>query len=58
MMRYSIGSPGQAAEQRAGRIRAAMSLVDERYPDFEPTFAADKLSDGHGLALSRETLRK
>ena len=32
---------------------AAMSLVGERYPDFGATFAAQKLSEEHGLAVSR-----
>ena len=35
----------------------AMSLVRERYVDFGPTFAAEKLAELHGCALSRETLR-
>ncbi len=43
-----------AAEVR----QAAMSLVRARHPDFGPTFAAEKLSEEHGLSLSRETLRK
>ena len=38
--------------------RQALSLVRERYADFGPTFAAEKLAEEHGLALSRETLRK
>ncbi len=42
----------------AGVRQAAMSLVRERCADFGPTFAAEKLSDEHGLSVSRETLRK
>ena len=42
----------------AGVRQAAMSLVRERYADFGPTFAAEKLSEDHGLSVSRETLRK
>ena len=41
-----------------GVRRAAMSLVGERYPDFGPMFAAQKLLEEHDLSVSRETLRK
>lgn len=34
-----------------------MALVRERYPDFGPTFAAEKLRELHGIELARETLR-
>ncbi|MDE0270078.1 MAG: helix-turn-helix domain-containing protein [Gammaproteobacteria bacterium] len=37
--------------------RAAVDLVRERYPDFGPTFACEKLVEDHGRRLSRETLR-
>ena len=35
----------------------ALSLVRERYADFGPTLAAEKLAEVHGLQISRETLR-
>ncbi len=35
-----------------------MGLVRERYADFGPTLAAEKLSALHGLSVSRETLRQ
>jgi hypothetical protein len=35
----------------------ALSIVRERYADFGPTFAAEKLAEVHGCKLSRETLR-
>jgi Winged helix-turn helix len=35
----------------------ALSLVRERYADFGPTLAAEKLAAQHGCTLSRETLR-
>ena len=38
--------------------RAAMELVRERYADFGPTFACEKLVEVHGHRLSVETLRK
>ena len=61
------GAAGMASGHRGRRPnnaldeavrRAAMSLVGERYPDFGPTFAAEKLAEEHGLSVSRETLRK
>ena len=35
----------------------AMTLVRERYADFGPTLAAEKLAERDGLRVSRETLR-
>jgi hypothetical protein len=35
----------------------ALSIVRERYADFGPTFAAEKLAEQHRCAVSRETLR-
>src|ERR1700682_4688360 len=41
-----------------GEVRdLAVSLVRERYADFGPTLAAEKLAERHGCAVSRETLR-
>src|SRR5690349_23263160 len=34
----------------------ALTLVRERYADFGPTFAHQKLTEQHGLAFSVETL--
>ena len=36
---------------------AALALIRERYADFRPTLAAEKLAQLHGIALGRETLR-
>ncbi len=36
----------------------AMTIVKERYADFGPTLAAEKLAELHGCQVSRETLRK
>ncbi|MEI4264009.1 ISNCY family transposase [Roseovarius sp. D0-M9] len=36
----------------------AVTLVQENYIDFGPTFASEKLAEDHGLKISRETLRK
>ena len=35
----------------------ALSLVRDRYADFGPTMAAEKLATQHGCSISRETLR-
>src|SRR6202040_1859780 len=35
----------------------APAIVRERYPDFGPTLAAEKLAEHHGCSVSRETLR-
>lgn len=35
-----------------------LMLVRERYLDFGPTLAAEKLQEEHGVTVSRETLRK
>ncbi len=36
----------------------AMAIVRERYADFGPTLAAEKLAERDGLTVSRETLRR
>src|SRR5262244_640378 len=35
----------------------ALSIVRERYCDFGPSLAAEKLAERHGCSISRETLR-
>ena len=37
---------------------AALAIVRERYADFGPTLAAEKLAEHHGIAASKETLRR
>jgi hypothetical protein len=50
------GKPGN--HRLAAEVRTlALSLVRERYADFGPTFAAEKLAEVHGGSVSRETLR-
>jgi transposase len=41
-------------EEMRGRV---LSLYQERYPDFGPTFAMEKLLECDGIAISDETLR-
>jgi Winged helix-turn helix len=36
----------------------SMALIHAHYADFGPTLAAEKLSERHGLCVSRETLRQ
>jgi transposase len=38
--------------------RRALAICRERYGDFGPTLACEKLREEHGIALSDETLRK
>src|SRR5829696_2670504 len=64
------GGPGAAglASRRRGRpsnrrypeqVReAALAAIRERYPDFGPTLAAEKLAEIHDLELGRETVRR
>ncbi len=41
------------------RIKARiLKLCRERYRDFSPTFASEKLEELEGVRVSRETLRK
>ncbi|TDG21740.1 hypothetical protein EYW47_20460 [Paraburkholderia silviterrae] len=36
----------------------AMALVRERYPDFGPTLACEKLRECHGIRQAKEMVRK
>ncbi|HHT3530992.1 TPA: ISNCY family transposase [Enterobacter asburiae] len=68
VQRYRIEGPqGLVSRRRGQRPNNAftsefrtlvISLVRDKYPDFGPTFACEKLREIHGLALSAETLRK
>src|SRR5438876_9636650 len=50
------GRPSNRRLPDATRDRA-LALIRERYADFGPTFALQKLTEAHGLTLSVETLR-
>jgi transposase len=61
------GARGLVSKRRGRRANNAMesefrqrvmALVAERYSDFGPTLATEKLAELHGLRVSRETLRK
>jgi hypothetical protein len=51
---------GRPSNRRHGAIfrRTVLTLVRERYCDFGPTLAAEKLATRHGLYLGVETLRQ
>jgi hypothetical protein len=60
------GAPSRLSKRRGKRSNhrlpdearsLALSLVRDRYADFGPTFAAEKLAALHGCQVSRETLR-
>lgn len=36
----------------------ALSIIQERYRDFGPTLAREKLEEVHGLVLGKETIRR
>src|ERR1700687_6017780 len=67
LRRYCEGGGSTIRNQRRGRpsnnrlpdvVRDhAIALVRERYADFGPTFAAEKLAERDDLRVSRETLR-
>jgi Winged helix-turn helix len=50
------GCPSNRRKPEALRSKA-LSIIGERYSDFGPTLAAEKLREVHGIALGRETLR-
>ena len=61
------GAPGLVSRQRGRRSNRelpaalrerALELVRERYADFGPTLACEKLREQHELETSRETLRR
>jgi hypothetical protein len=51
---------GRASNHQLGRgvLVQAVELVKERYPDFGPTFANEKLRQKHGVNLSTWSLRR
>ena len=51
------GRPGNRRHPDAVR-EAALAAIRERYPDFGPTLATEKLAEVHGLRLGRETVRR
>ena len=64
---YRLGGADGLISKKRGRTSnrktpddvrlTAMAIVKERYADFGPTLAAEKLLELHDLTISRETLR-
>src|SRR5712691_10170236 len=50
------GRPSNRGKPKELRDKA-LAIIREQYWDFGPTLAAEKLHEGHGIALGRETLR-
>ena len=62
-----LGAAGLASRKRGRRGNRrldentacrALAIIRERYADFGPTLACEKLFECHGLQLSKETVRK
>ena len=51
------GQPGNR-QLMPGLAERALGIIRERYADFGPTLAWEKLSEIHGLYLTKETVRK
>lgn len=51
---------GQASNNQlsADCKKQAVELIKKKYPDFNPAFAHEKLTEVHGLKLSRESVRQ
>lgn len=66
--RYEPAGPAGLVSARRGQpsnrelpvdVRAReMALVRERYADFGPTLACEKLAESHGVILAKETVRR
>jgi transposase len=61
------GPPGLVSKRRArpsnrqlspGLDNMALSLIRDRYADFGPTLACEKLRELHGIVIGKETIRK
>ncbi|MBR8250145.1 ISNCY family transposase [Burkholderia cenocepacia] len=68
VIRYRERGPGGVASGHRGRpgnrklddglALRALTIIRERYADFGPTLACEKLWECHGIRLAKETLRK
>jgi len=54
------GLRGKPAHNRIAQatLDDATALLREKYPDFKPTFAAEKLAERHEISLSKEKVRQ
>ena len=53
----SRGKPGNRKLDET-LVKECMTKIREKYSDFKPTFAAEKLLDNHNLKIGREKLRQ
>lgn len=51
------GRPGNRKLDDGLSVRA-LTIIRERYPDFGPTLAREKLEECHGIRLCKETVRR
>jgi len=51
------GQPGNHRIPEATK-EYTLSIIKEKYTDFRPTFATEKLQEHHGISLSEETTRR
>lgn len=68
LKRYRQSGPLGMNNQSRGRIGnrllpasltdQALNIIRERYADFGPTLAREKLAENHGIVLGKETLRR
>jgi len=68
VIRYRERGPGGVASGRRGRpgnrklddglALRALTVIRERYADFGPTLACEKLWECHGIRLAKETVRR
>ncbi len=68
LKRYRQSGPLDMNNQSRGRTgnrqlpisltELALNIIRERYPDFGPTLAREKLAENHGIVLGKETLRR
>lgn len=51
------GRPGHR-QLMPGVANLALTIIRDRYPDFGPTLACEKLREVHGIVLAKETVRR
>jgi transposase len=57
LVSHQRGQPGHR-QLPSGVADMALTIIRQRYPDFGPTLACEKLREVHGLVLAKETVRK
>jgi hypothetical protein len=57
LVSHQRGRPGHR-QLPSGVADMALTTIHERYPDFGPTLACEKLREVHGIIVGKETVRK